>query len=280
MNFRMILLPFFWMVGLALSGQGLMFYADAMVNADLPEHRRFAASKFEPMFMQSLQDTYSFDQSLDALKWLVVSYPPDSTFRIVSWQIDLGASKYAYRGIIQKKDNNVKSFSKSSGDLGMALKREIAWQEWQGGIIYDVKPLEEDMYILLTFRQLDQYTKLKTAEVIRFDEDEATLGFPVFQTEEGGEDYAYRMLLEYSADSYVTLNYVDESQQLVFDHLIQVMGRMPGQGSAMVPDGSYRAYMLENGKMKLIDKLYHEVLTTPPRSGRDNTKDLFGRTKN
>lgn len=270
-----------WIVlALPVHSQSMLFFADVMINADLPENRRLAAARFEAMFTDSLEKSISFETSLEPFKWLVVVYPADSSFRTVSWQIDMGNGKFAYRGLIQRPQGSPVYFKKGTGDLAMTARRKVEWAEWQGGIIYDIIRTDEQLYTLLTYRQIDTFTKLKTAELLNMRSDKWTLGLPLFQMEEGGTDFAERLVIEYSADSNVSLNYNENSRQLIFDNLIQVMGRLPGQGPAWVSDGSYKAYLLKEGRWHLVDKLYNEVLLTPPRSNRDNSKDLFGRPKN
>ncbi len=273
----------FWSICFALSvslviGQEMKFYADVMVNAADPEHRKLAAKGFEDLFTASLAEKGSFERDYAELEWISIQYPADRSFRIISWQIKGAEGEYDYRSIYQSPEIMAMTGSQSSSTLEGDYD-EVAFAEWAGGLVYKIFK-QGDHYIAFTFRYLDEQTKLKTCEVINVLEEQVSLGFPLFQEEEGSTNYKNRIVLRYSADANATLALQEESSRIVYDNLIPVMGRMPGQGPTQVPDGSYKAYSLEGEKYKAIDKLFDQVMDTPPRAQRPTKggKDLFGRS--
>jgi hypothetical protein len=104
------------------------------------------------------------------------------------------------------------------------------------------------------------------------------------------------MLLEYSATVSVTLNYNEDLDRVVFDHLIYgspIRGEMPTN----VPDGSYSGMVLtKDGIWKYVDKIYKDdpnnVLINATsfetilqedaetnKGKKKKKKDIFGRSK-
>ena len=69
---------------------------------------------------------------------------------------------------------------------------------------------------------------------------------------------------------------------IVFDHLIPRMGRLPGQGQTMLPDGSYVGYKWDGEYFNYIEKIYHETQAEAPFPspilGSDN-RNIMGQNK-
>lgn len=233
-----------------------------MVNAGEPEHRQYASQLFHEMFTLELEANDSFDNAYENLPWISIQYPEDKSFRIISWQIDLGDGNYEYQGFLQTSDN--KNYT-----IGSTAKREsfdsndiLNIENWEGGLVYKIiTTAHPDVkYYALTYRVDDKYTKVKTLEPIMMSDIAVTIGK---QDHFGGASDARgltaRMAMIYSADSNASITYEAESDRIVFDNLITVQGRMPGQGPTQVPDGSYKAYEWKDGSWTYIDKLYTET---------------------
>lgn len=277
---RLCLLVFFLgTIHFSCYSQELSFWADVMINADAAENRLLSAEKFGEKLVESLNTEDSFHESFSKLPWISIQYAPDSTFRILSWQVEGENQTFSYAGILQKSDGHIIPFDGSQGEIP-GKNQQVAWSDWSGGLVYLVIPCE-NFYTLFTYRQLDKFTKLKTCESLYFENDLPLLGKEVFQDPEEPSRYERRLILNYSADAITSLNYIPAMQRITYDNLITVMGRMPGQGPTQVSDGSYRGFEYSDGKWQGIDKLFNQVLTSPPReNGVDNSKDLFGRTRN
>lgn len=258
--------------------QQMSFYADAMVNASDASHRVYAAGEFEKLFQLELEKPNSFEMQFEELEWISIIYPDDRSFRTITWQIDKGNGQYGYYGWLQNASNSWQINNKD-GDESLSEYGVTDWNEWSGGLIYNIID-SDDAYTLFTFRYLDQYTKVKTLETLRIKDKVVTLGDERFQDGEDNPDHKDRLVLEYSADANATLNYQEATNRIVYDNLIAVMGRMDGQGPTKVPDGSYKSYDLSGKKWIAKDKLFDQVMESPPRQMKPKSKkDLFGKTK-
>ncbi|MEL6124101.1 MAG: hypothetical protein AAFR14_10295 [Bacteroidota bacterium] len=276
------LLFFFLLSSSMLCGQeshALAFYADVMVNAEVAAHRVEAMDRFQPLLRDMLLQAGSFDNELEELPFVFVRYPEDRSFRTITWQVDQGKGKYHYGGIWQQDDGSIIELNGKSGRRLHSSTGSANWANWSGAIIYKILQIEENYY-LLCYKQLDQYTKIKTVEQVSHTDDGGVeLGQDGAFGPEGNQS---RLILKYSADANCSIKYYPESKRIVYDHLSPMAGRIPGQGPSMAPDGSYEAYELQtDGTWKYIDKVYNQVNETPPQGGISTSeKDLFGRKRN
>ena len=137
-------------------------------------------------------------------------------------------------------------------------------------MVYKVEQIDipgESYYLLFGFVQKDQYSKIKTLDILHFESGEAKFGKSIFKhpRESAKAIVKNRIFLEYSAEAFVTINYNPSLDLIIFDHLIPRMGRIPGQGPTMVSDGSYEGYYLEGDKWIYKEKIYDLILDEAPR---------------
>lgn len=263
----------------------MFFYSDVMINADAPENRNIASEIFAKLFAAELEKDQSFENRFEQLKWLMIQYAPDSSFRTISWQLDLGEKGFRYFGYFQKKDSGSIPFAGFRGTDPADDYAALAWSRWKGGLIYKiflVSGPSGPQYAILNYRQIDNFTKIKSCEFLSIGEEDVILGKnSVLEAKEAGGRPLSRISLSYSADANAGIQLDDSATRLSFDNLIQILGRMPGQGPTWVPDGSYKAYVLkENGRWSYLDKVFTESMDEAPRRNRDDkNKDIFGQTR-
>ncbi len=256
----------------------LAFYADVMVNAMEPMHREKAFETFNTQFVEALNQEGSFNHNFEKLKWVSIINAPDNSFRFLSWQLSGTDDSYAYKSYFQNKTTLLEL--KNAIEFGSNLEYEdMTAENWYGRLIYDIMPVD-DYYLLFGFSQLDKFTKTKSVEIFRVNGNDLSFGEAVFGT--NTSKYAEnksRLVLNYSADASVTLNYNPGLNMIVFDHMIKRMGRMPGQGETQLPDGSYEAYKLEKGQWQHVEQLYTELIEKPKTGARKENRDIQGKLK-
>lgn len=260
--------------------QDLAFYADVLVNARGAHNRERAHDSFYKDFSQLLAEDGSFDFSFDSLHWISIQKSPDERFRFISWQLQGQNKDYSYYGFYQDRDRLIEL--NSTVDFGKNFVYEdISPANWYGQLIYDIVPID-DYYIIFGFRQLDRFSKTKVAEIMRIDDGRLVFGAPIFN--EGKSSYnenMSRVVIRYSADVLANITYNPVLNMLVFDNLIERMGRIPGQGETLLPDGTYKAFKNEGDSWIYVDQLYAEILDEKPKTGnRKEQKDIFGKGKN
>ncbi len=258
----------------------LAFYADVLVNADAAQHRVKANEIFYQDIKETLQKEGSFEHDFASLKWISFQTPADSTFRLISWQLKSADDEFSYFGFYQDADQLIELESSVEYSKNLSYQ-ELSAEQWYGRLIYDMVPFEDERgayYMIFGFRQLDQFNKTKVIDILRVDDAQLSFGAAIF--DDGAQDKAKnRLAFLYSADAVLNVDYNPGLKMLVYDHLVQRMGRIPGQGPTYLPDGSYEAYKLEAGEWVYVEQLYNDIIEKPNTSTRRAKVDILGRPK-
>jgi hypothetical protein len=216
--------------------------------------------------------------SFTDLPWISIQYPPDSLWRIITWQVDKGNDTFAYHGYWQDQKNG--ALTRIAGPRGRKThdtNAEVPMANWRGALVYKIIRTNNDLdhYYLLTYKQINQYTKVKTLEPLIFDDRGMVLGRKDlfnydqnFEESGVGKQLSSRLSITYSVDANASIRYENDSDKWVFDHLIVVQGRIPGQGPTPVPDGSYRAFEWKNKSWKYQSKLFTQINDGPVNPNR------------
>jgi hypothetical protein len=275
----------------------LGLFAYTVLNDSLEENRYAACRAMIPLLVNTLRTPNSFDYPFKRLSYLSIQYPPDSSFRIFTWQLFVDKDEYKYYGAIQMNTTELKLYpliDRSAGISPVELEgRELAPDNWYGSVIYDILPVKHktgDYFLLFGMDTYQAYRRRKLIDVLFFDETNGKprFGKPVFVEAPSYEGAAptlrMRLVQEYSAASYATLKYDPDLKLIMQENLITVSGNH-GEGPVNVPDGSYVGYELnKDGRWHSIKKVYNHVYDEAPRTPRTETeasasRDLFGRRK-
>ena len=250
------------------------------------EANRFAAYEaFYPLLSKVVKFPGSFNYPFDSLQRLSIMYPQDSSFRIFSGQLFLNEDQYKYFGAIQVRSQESELIWLEDKSEKMRFPEEeiLTPDNWYGAVyynIYDFDTPEGRKYLLFGFDNHRLFENRKVIDVLSFQNDQVQFGAPVFETHQ--KEWRPRMILQYSSDVGVRLNYDSDLQMIVYDNLIPMKSLYKGKSIAMVPDGSYRGLKYKDGKWYYIDKVFYQTSVVPPRENPvlSNGKDLFGRKKN
>jgi hypothetical protein len=122
--------------------------------------------------------------------------------------------------------------------------------------------------------------------LVSIEGNEAIFGNEIFvkKSETSRNEMMQRIMISYSADSIVSLNYDDNLEMIVHQNLISRMGAIPGQGVTNVSDGSLVGYVYENQQWVYTPNLFTdvEVPTEAPRpqpvfNDKKDDVGIFGR---
>lgn len=250
--------------------KSLMQYARDMILAPLPSDRFSADSIFTRQFVQCLKTSYSFYYPFDSIKTVAMLYPPDSSFRIFTWQIKRDEAYFRHHGAIQMntKDGKLKLFPllDVSDFVAEPIDSIRSNKNWIGAIYYSMVEKEFDhkkYYTLLGYDDNDFTTTRKWIEVLSFNQN----GEPVF----GGNYFEYpadglkpdppvsRMLIEFKKDAGVRITYDPELDLIMMDHLVSLEDT-PEKKYTLVPDGDYEAFEWKKGRWHYVEKVFNEKL--------------------
>lgn len=259
-----------------------------MVNDSVPENRFASCKKVITTLVEALKTKNSFKYSFNKLKSVSIQYPRDSSFRIFTWQLYVDKDEYRYYGAIQMDEAKLKLFPmydrsfEIEGDLTQAVLKP---NKWYGAVYYNLLQAENKeigrYYLLFGYDGYSFFRKRKLIDVLTFQNGIPSFGAPVFVHKEGyqaGRVFK-RMMMEYSAETNVRLNYDENLELIIYDHLQAVNGQY-GEGQVNISDGTYEGYKLEKGYWNYVEKVFHQISDEPPRpypvlDGAN--KDLFGK---
>ena len=256
----------------------LIFYADVMTNADLPENRKRAANNFNQLIEDYLLQNNSQNIDLSFVRQLSNVISEDSLVSIYSWQVELDNKNYDYHGYISYNDQAYeKLVANSPFDRSMRYMTHSP-VDWYGALYYNIVKFDTGEYLLFGYNATGEYNNAKVVDVLTFEGDNIVLGKEIFQDPEDTLTFNNKIFISYSEDASVNLNYNPGLEKIVHDHLIQRIGRIPGQGPTYLPDGTYEGYYLDNGKWmykeKLFDHSYGENNAPRPKPVLNTNRSL------
>lgn len=261
------------------------FYADIVANAMDCAHKIRANEALVPLVEKALNEKIDID--FKKLKWVSKVSSSDSLMSIITWPIQTSESSHSYAGYVLYNDKVIKLKDESESMLDNINYVIGDSDNWFGQMYYEIKEFEEKgqkKYVVFGVNAYTQYENIKMADIMYFDESgEVVFGQQLFAKDMTDlRDAKNRVVLKYSDDAPVNLNYHPGYEMIVFDHLIPRMGQISGQGIILTGDGSYEGYYLSEGlwihKEKLFDHIYEEApRPTPVLDNEKSQKDIFGK---
>ncbi len=238
-----------------------------MYNEPSEPERLAANFTFVKTLVAALKQPYSYAFPFDSLRMVSILDAPDSRFRIFSWHIQLNDGSYLYYGTIQLNtpDGRLKMYPLLDKTYEITVPEEAVTtpDTWYGAQYYRIVPLN-GTYLLLGWKGHTPHITQKVIEVLRFDENGAQLGQPVFDAAESGKQT--RAVYRYNRNASMYLDYDAEDNRIVFDHLAPADPGQLGQYEQYGPDLTYDAWQLENGRLVLVS----DVPFMNPPSSNDN----------
>lgn len=272
----------------------LAILAYSVVNDSLETDRFLACRALITTLVRTLKTENSFKYPFDRLKMSIsILMPPDTSFRIFSWQLFVNDSTYRYYGAIQMNRAELQLFPlvdrSFEMEMPLPLQDQLPPERWYGALYYNLRQFDTPKgrkYLLFGYDAFTFFEKRKLVDVVSFDQEgKPVFGAPVFEGLPGRENGpgVLRLIFEYSAEASIKVNWDEQYQMVLFDHLIPMASPF-GRGTAMVPDGSYDGLKLEKGgRWKWVDKVFNDVMEEAPRPEPvlDNRKnrDILGREK-
>lgn len=241
----------------------LQTLAHGLFNAEKPDERFVACEHFIKSLVRTLKVENSFYYPFESFENISIKYPADSSFRIFTWQLEVAAGDYRYYGAIQLNQPQLKLYPLIDRSFNFSDEAQEITEpsQWYGGVYYNLLSFSDEgkkHYLLFGYDIFDPLSRRKFIDVLTFDEDgKPHFGAPVFVREDGTT--LNRFLLTFPQEAAVKLNLDKERGLIIFDHLIPD----PRGGLAMVPDGSYDAFRLQNGKLVWIEKVFNGISNQP-----------------
>ncbi len=195
-----------------------------------------------------------FKYNLEGSRYLGQITSPDSTLKIISWNLNL--SKYTgkyftfiIRKGIESEKNKIYSLQ-ASYDKAPFTDTTYSESDWYGALYYSVKPYIDrggKCWVVLGLGYGDPTVARKLIDVISFDErDSLVFGKKWFETTSGMK---FRRVFEYASSGMMTLRFSSDTS-IVFDHLVPIPSETYANRVYYGPDYSYDAYIFTDGIWK------------------------------
>jgi hypothetical protein len=243
----------------------LKAYAKAMIVDSLEGGRMRADSFFIRILVRTLQIKNSFYYPFDSVFGISKLYAPDSSFRIFSWNLAYDDYYSRQRGAIQlrSKDGSLRliplrDYSEFTPNPMDSVRTA---RNWIGAVYYRIIKTQfngKNFYTLFGYDANSAMTNKKWIEVLHFNEkNEPLFGgkFFSFQDDSLPRPTQYRFAIEYKKVASTTMNYNNDMNLILYDHLISETNE-PEKLFTYVPDGDYEGFQWKNGKWVHIDKVF------------------------
>ena len=230
--------------------------------------RKEGCYAFIPKLVEALKIDNSFYYPFDSLETVSRIYPPDSSFRILTWQLVLPHGHFRYYGVIQMKSTKMKIFPLHDLRDTMPYQSQIITSNdnWYGCLYYNVIEKQVNnkaVYTLFGFEAADALTRRKVVDILTFDaKGKPTFGAPLFyfKYEDSSRvkltDTLTRFFIEYKYSAPTVLNYDKQMEMIVFDHVAPPSDRAKGATFTYVPDGTYEGFLWKNNHWNWVEKVF------------------------
>lgn len=265
----------------------LKSYALNLVQAINAENRFKADSLFTKMFVRALKTNNSFYYPFDSLETISKLYPPDSSFRIFTWQMVINDNIIRQHGAIQMKtlDGSLKLYPLiDKSDVTINVADTIGNNKgWIGAVYYRIiqtKSGNQNYYTLLGYDENNIRSNRKIIEVLNFINDEPQFGGHYFSFEEDSVKIPTisRYIMEYKKSTGARLTYDENLGMIVFEHL-ESESNEPKKKWTLIPDGDYEGFKWTNGKWVHVEKVFNQITPEGKEPVPSPIKDAQGNTE-
>lgn len=233
---------------------------ELMVDGSFLGERMYADSLFTRLLVRALKTNGSFYYPFDSLYTISRLYAPDSSFRIITWQVEINPNRFRQRGTIQMQtpDGSLKMFPLiDKSDVILNYEDTITdHTAWIGAVYYNIilKELRgKKYYTLLGYDENDISSNKKLIEILDLSGEKPVFGRFIFS----GRKCA-RYVMEYKKSAGPRMNYDPELDMILMEHLISESGEAHKKYT-LVGDGDYEAFKWDQNQWLYIPKLFDYV---------------------
>jgi hypothetical protein len=229
---------------------------DSLRAAKTDIKRKAANKEFKKLMSETLKLEGAFTYSFTKLKSVGVIDSPDKMIRIVNWNVeqeDLTHNYYCYilHFDTKKKTVQINELMDNSFMLPPQPDDILTADNWYGALYYKIIPIDKGsktMYTLLGWDGATSASNIKLIDVLYFNGNQPKLGSPIFKMK---DQTVKRIFFEHSEKAVMSLRFEEQYNRIIYDHLSPEAPGLEGFYSFYVPDMSYDALLLNNGKWTL-----------------------------
>lgn len=269
---------------LRVKEDSLQQIARFMILDSLEVGRLLAYKDFVPVLLRALKVKNSFYYPFDSVLGISKLYAPDSSFRIITWYIEIDDYRGYQKGLIQHntKDGSLKLNILFDNSEWAENKHSKICRDtnWIGAVYYSIIKTQhqgKNFYTLFGIDREGLRSQKKWIDVLSFDEKKNPVfggGFS-FKEDSVIKPTQSRFSIEYKKDARTYVNYEPELKLILFDHLISETEE-PEFPWTFVPDGDYEGFKWQNGQWVHVDKVFNYKLEDGQAPVGDQLLDYKG----
>jgi hypothetical protein len=191
------------------------------------------------------------------LKYLGQIMSPDSTLKIVTWNLVLENEPGRYFCYFIRKpgtgqENEVYKLMATYNGNPVKTDTTYSISDWYGALYYDLKPfvLDNNSYwVLLGIDYGNPDISRKIIETLSFKPDGSLVFGRKWFVSDNNKNY--RSVFEYASNAMMSLRF-RTANSIVFDHLVPFSESQKDNRQFYGPDYSFDAYNFENNEWKLV----------------------------
>jgi hypothetical protein len=245
----------------------LKILSQKIIQGKTSSDRFLADSEFTKIFVRALKIKNSFHYPFDSLITISKLSPPDSSFKIFTWQMVVNDNVVRQHGAIQMKtaDGSLKLLpliDKSDVTKNMAdtVGNNFGWI---GAVYYKMIETEnagKKYYTLLGYDENSINSNKKIVEVLTFENGEPIFGGPFFSYTDNSlaAHFGKRLIIEYKKNASPRLIFDKDQDMIIYEHLVSETDE-PQKKYTYIGDGDYEGLKWKDGKWVHIDKVYTQV---------------------
>lgn len=242
-----------------ISEEKLVTLFDSLKTCENDSGKMVLSERIRTTLTDILSQPESFHYPFEKTPYLGKVYSDDQNVRIYTWSFPLTDRSNGYGGFIQtkKKDKITTTPLIIQKEAYLPSQQgKVTANNWYGALYYKVflvKRRKGNYYVALGWSGYNAASDFKIIETIKIDgKGNASFGEMAF--EKKGKDDS-RVILEYSAEAKITLNYDESSKRIIFDHLSPIEPCYKDLHAYYGPDFTYDAYRLKKGIWTLEENI-------------------------
>lgn len=240
----------------------IRIYGDSLINSLSSENRTIASYRIIKTLTAALKVKNSFYYQWDEqLPWKIIT-PIDGKFKIFTWYTRSDEDWYRFFGTIQMKSDTLKMFPLIDYSEFTDHQEDINVDNnnWIGALYYGVtttKAGKKTYYTLFGWDGNTQASNKKVMEIFSFNKQGLPrFGAPIIEMANG--KILNRMILEFSDDAALSLNYNELDKKIMYDHITPNGEALEGFFANYIPDGTYEGFEWKKGKWRHINMIDYE----------------------
>lgn len=237
--------------------QQLKTYLARLRESKSSEEKAQSNQLFKDYLLETIKMEGAFAYPFSELKTLGSIKSPDNAFRLFNWNVEQDDRSNKYYCFILRFDEKKKEWTTielidNSAAMPAKPTEILDEKNWYGALYYRIIPVEKSNKTLYTILGWDGNigTNTKLVDVLSFSGNKVKLGNPIFKMNDGLHK---RLFFEHSKKAFMSLNYDEARQRIVYDHLSPETPNLVGFYEYYVPDFSYDELYFENNKWHVLE---------------------------